>query len=535
MARYYFIIISLLFLLGSCGQVGTITGGDDDVSAPKVLLDKVSPPMGSINSTPEKITIPFDEFIALNKPAENIRITPSDVKMDYSIKGKSLILKRKEGSWAPHTTYTIYLNRAVKDLTESNDSIMSYVFSTGSFIDSMQTAIQIKDAYTDSPLSGITVGLYTKKLVDDTSKVNAMYYALTDKDGIAQFKNIKNQAFYLYAFEDENRNNRLDATENRAALRDTVPLFAPDTATVVGPVIRLMPPENNTLKVVSNEVFPPATWSIKLNRPLIGEERFEVLTEYKKINIAEEQDSISIYFKTAKTSGTLKGVLHSEDESDTVSKKYFFKETPKLKIKSNLINKRLGVSDTLFLTLNEPVENIDTTLFELIGVAKDDSVKQPFPFQIIQISDLRLGIVFQKEKQEKVFLTVAPKGITGLNYPLEDTLKLEFSLQRERETGTMILEFDSLPPYGILFITNKQTKEVIKVAFDGEEKKVHQINHLNPGEYMFHYLIDEDRNGRWSTGSIFTDREPEKTIWISTTSTIRANWEVKTNLSLDKD
>ncbi|HLW40545.1 MAG TPA: Ig-like domain-containing protein [Brumimicrobium sp.] len=535
MTRISFIIslsIVLFLLLTSCGQVGTITGGERDTTSPQIITKNVQPPMGSINISPQEIRIPFDEYIELNKPAENISVTPADVKFNYTIKNKSLVLIVKEGNWKPNTTYTIYLNRAVRDITEFNDSIIAYVFSTGSFLDSLQTAVQVNDAYTNQPVEGLTVGLYTAPLLDDTSKIEPRYYASTNAKGIAQFKNVKDTVFYVYAFNDENRNNRLGPTEKRAILRKPAVL---DTSLETGPIIRLMPPQNNTLQIVSNEVLPTASWCIGFNRELKDNENFEFLAPQPSHVIwNKEKDSLTAFYETTKNTGSFSGILHNEHSKDTLIKKYAFKESPKLEVKTHLDNKKLSIRDSLTLILNEPLRWIDTNEIVLFGIKKEDSAKHAIDYTIDSISPIEIRFSFDRKKQEKLFLNIPPQALQGLNFSLTDSLNLDFTLQEAKETGTMIVEFDTLPEYGILYITHQQTKKEYKVNFDGIEKTNHRLDFMDPGEYSFHYLVDKDKNGTWTTGSLFEELDAEKVIWFPVTSTIRANWEVKTTLPIKK-
>ena len=537
MALYRYIIFLLgVVLLSACGQVGEVTGGEEDRTAPQVKIDKVIPPMSSINIAPQKITIPFEEFIELNKPAENIRVTPADVQLNYEIKKKSLVLTVKEGEWQKNTTYTIYLNRAVKDITESNDSIMSYVFSTGSFIDSLQTVVKVVDAYTGNVVDGVTVGLYTKPLIDDTSKISPRYITSTNKDGIATFKHIKSADFYAYAFDDENRNNRLDATEKRAYLNTAVTLYDTDTVEIIGPVIRLMPPEETELKVSNNEFASAGIWGLRFNRPLNEDEDFvpldfdeEKLKDYLVWN--EDKDSVTVFYALTESSGTLSGLLKTAEKTDTINRKYFYRQKPNLAVNSNLVNRKLLYNDSLKFIVSEPIQSIDTSLIEFSAILKGDSIAIPQAFEYVPLSNREFALYFEKGKQEKLLLNIPPAAITGINLTMKDSLKYDFSLQLERETGTMIIEFDSIPPYGVLFITSKRTKEEIAVVFDGIEKLTHTLSYVQPDQYEFKFLIDEDKNGKWSTGSIFTNKEAETMIVFPDVTTIRANWSVKTTLA----
>lgn len=533
MARIHYIILGIfsLFLL-SCGQVGSITGGDVDTTSPRVITEGVIPPMESTNISPQTITIPFDEFIEFNKPAENIRVTPADVKLNYAIRKKSVVLSVKSGNWAPNTTYTIYLNRAVKDITEANDSIIAYVFSTGGFLDSLKTAVQVEDAFTGKPVSGVTVGLFTQKLINDTSNIEPRYYASSDDKGIAKFQFIKDTTFFVYAFEDDNLNNRIDATEKRAVLNSPVEL---DTAFETGPIIRLMSPETKNIQVLNNDVTPPATWRISFNRPLNEQDSFSFISPKPKFVLwNNSKDSLTAFFESNATSGSFSGILHSAEKSDTINKKYFFKDKNNLKLSftNNLNNRKLWASDTLKFKSNEPILYFDKTHIKLEALRAGDSIQSPLEFEVENVSSIEKGIYFDKNNIEKVFLSISPEAIQGQNHPLKDSINLDFTLQKEKETGVMIIEFDTIPAYGILVITNKASKYEKKVIFDGIEKSTHRIEFLQPGDYSFHYIYDVDRNGRWSTGSIFDDKEPEIIHWFASSTTIRANWEVKTELSI---
>ena len=65
MASYRYLILLLLFIISTCAQVGTITGGGPDASAPKPISEKVVPLNGSTNFHGNHLEIPFDEFFKL--------------------------------------------------------------------------------------------------------------------------------------------------------------------------------------------------------------------------------------------------------------------------------------------------------------------------------------------------------------------------------------------------------------------------------------------------------------------------------------
>jgi uncharacterized protein (DUF2141 family) len=534
MARFHSVVILLLatFLIAACGQVGTITGGAVDKTAPQPILSEIQPPMASKNTYPEKIVIPFDEFIALNKPGENIRVIPNDVNLEPSIKRKSLVLEKTEGEWQENTTYAVYLSRAVKDITEQNDSLMVYVFSTGQFLDSLQTAVKVVDAFTNQPLKSITVGLYENKLLDDTSKVEPRYISSTDEDGVALFQYLKKGPFYAYAFEDENRNNRMDENEKRAGLES---LVYGDTGIVTGPIMRLMPPKKTgEWEVKSNEVILPGNWCMSFSKPLDTSVSFN-FQDLEPISSEwnEYRDSVTHYFLNKNNSGSYKVIIEEENRRDTVSKKFFFKTPYEYKVETNIINYMLLAGDTLKISLEEPILNYDKSLMKAQYKKIGDSVFTPLDFTVDR-TDLKSALVIHDLSVNEVEFTIYPKGLNGYNKAQKDSVFINYTVQPEEKAGNLEVEFDTIAPYGILHLLDSKKNVVDEVAFNGNQNESVIFKNLQPGKYSFYFVVDEDRNGKWSTGSLFNSKEPEKVIWFLNPSTVRANWEVKTTLSITK-
>ena len=95
---------SITLLLLSCAQIVPLTGGEEDVDAPKEL--KCSPINGTTNFNAPTVVIEFDEFIKLtNLTSQLIVSPPMEIAPEISVKGKKLMLKIKS-KLAPATTYS---------------------------------------------------------------------------------------------------------------------------------------------------------------------------------------------------------------------------------------------------------------------------------------------------------------------------------------------------------------------------------------------------------------------------------------------
>jgi uncharacterized protein (DUF2141 family) len=531
MGRYFILIevLLLIVLFASCGQVGIISGGPVDKIAPKPIMEEVAPPMASLNTYPDEIRIPFDEFIALNKPSENIRVVPDDVKLEPSIRKKTLVLKPIKGEWKDNTTYAIYLKRAVKDITEANDSIMSFVFSTGDYIDSLVSQVRVIDAFDGKPVKDINVGLYSAPFTDDTSKVFPRYIAITDENGVAQFNYLMDAPFYVYAFKDENKNNQLDPAERRGRLAQQI------TGTVERnedsiPEIRLMPPApRKELKIRTNEVDDPPYWKIGFGQRV----RADISISYpedkqpKGERWSDKGDSVVLIYGPSKPSDRYTLYYDYRGEKDTLNKKFLIKKERKYDFETNLSRGVLLIGDTLSFRLNQAIDLVNRDKIQLEGVKKEDTIRQEIPYDVVRSFADEVQF-FHARDFDSIYLTMLPGAVNGYDFKLEDTLSINYLIQGKEKVGELIIRLDTIPPYGIFQMLNEKG-EVLKELDDITTRELTFPN-LQPGNYKFRYILDENRDGKWTTGDIFEGTDAEYVLFFKDALTVRANWDVKGEL-----
>ena len=119
MLQRFLLVLIPLILIG-CAQVGTLSGGERDRVAPQLI--SCQPKMGEKNINPSVIRLQFDEFVQLSNPTESIRLEPADATINATLIKKSLVVSLK-GDLNPNTTYSLYVDGGIKDVTEGNDSI----------------------------------------------------------------------------------------------------------------------------------------------------------------------------------------------------------------------------------------------------------------------------------------------------------------------------------------------------------------------------------------------------------------------------
>ena len=227
------IYVLLLFFCFSCANIVPLTGGDKDVSPPKLL--SVFPENEKVLFKDNRISMTFDEAVQVNQ-AEKMFFSPYiDNDVNIEAKGDELIISF-ENEFKENTTYTIILNNKVKDVTEGNVlQNLEYTFSTGSIIDTLYIRGTVLDALTKTPIENVNVGLYSTQVDSDSLlyKQKPDYLALSDKDGYFRFSNLANNSFTLLALEDIDNNLKFNLPQEKVGFITERIVPSPEDITVL--------------------------------------------------------------------------------------------------------------------------------------------------------------------------------------------------------------------------------------------------------------------------------------------------------------
>jgi uncharacterized protein (DUF2141 family) len=203
------ILLQQLLLQSGCAHMVPPTGGDRDSIPPLPL--KSSPKDSMLNYSGNKITIDFNEFIELDKPFENVILSPNPNKQPVvESKLRTLTIKLKD-SLLPNTTYSIDFGNAIKDINEGNVlKDFKFIFSTGNTIETNELSGKVILAETGKPDSTLIVSLYNKLDDSAVAKQKPFYYTRLKGDGSFRFTNLAAGAFNIYALKDLNGNKQYD-------------------------------------------------------------------------------------------------------------------------------------------------------------------------------------------------------------------------------------------------------------------------------------------------------------------------------------
>jgi uncharacterized protein (DUF2141 family) len=197
-----FFVYASSVLESGCATIGSPVGGPRD-SIPPVLLD-ADPPNGSLHFNENRITLTYNEYVQLMKLQDNLLVSPTPkITPNVDFKLKTVTIKIRD-TLEPNTTYRFDFGNSIADNNEGNAiKHYSYIFSTGSYIDSLQFSGNVQLAETGKRDSTLLVFLY--KDLDDSAvlKHKPRYISRLDSMGNFTFYNLPRGIYNVYALKDE--------------------------------------------------------------------------------------------------------------------------------------------------------------------------------------------------------------------------------------------------------------------------------------------------------------------------------------------
>ncbi|MFN8842609.1 MAG: Ig-like domain-containing protein [Chryseotalea sp.] len=551
------LIFIILLFCWSCASQTTPTGGPKDETPPKLL--KTSPANGSINNKTSTIELDFNELIILDKPKDQIIISPFEKDVEYTYRKNTAILKFKN-PLKDSTTYTITFREAIKDITEKNPAIdVQLAFSTGPYIDSLSVSGVCYDIINGKYLNNVTVALQPLSDTFNLFKHKTRLITKTNPEtGQFKFTNLKPGNYQLYAFTDKNNNLIVDSqTEFYAYKKEPIRLVNNIDSAIL-PLVKL---DNRPLKIVSMRDVQNF-YSVKLNK---GYETVKLKTDNPSILLTNNDNNTTVrLYALTKTDSALVNLEITDTAQQTLDTTFYAvfkqdydpKRKEKFKTEFNDVNQYLK-SNLLStkLTFTKPLLFINTdSLF-----IRYDSISR----ETISLSDLRYDtanltltltktlVHFKPEKPDKSKEQPAKKktpnqpilyfgkgSLVSIDNDSLSVKKLEINQIKEEDLAKIFIQpekenqiFELLTTKGNVVLKNKGLKDI---AFE----------EVKPGDYQLRMIVDLNNNGKWDPAFPSLQREAEPVYYYyndegSPTFFVKANWDygpllIKPTLPVDK-
>lgn len=506
MDRFKLLLIGILFL-SSCAQINPLTGGEKDEVAPKPVAKTQHPEQGETNFFGSQLTVSFNEYFVLNDPSNSIRMNPNAGLITSSVNKKSLTVGW-ENALMPNTTYILQLNGTIADLNEKNDTILQFVFSTGSAIDSLNVKGIVTNAFTNEPYSNATIGLYAENV--DPLTTEPLYATRSDKTGAFLFSYLKAGAFQLVAFDDKNKDRIYSATEYLG--------FSPKNISVPTDSLislSLFLPKSNNAKIQANILAPKS--AIVFGKPITTPIRVNDQVAQEIVRFSQD----SILIELPENSSTFYNIVVDQD---TLVKPLTEKEkSTRFTLKSLAYKNYWKTGDTLVFDTKVRITSADTSLISLVDM-KGKSIKYTLSYAKNQFFILpEKGTVnsFKIKFLQNALVSGSAKN---------DSLSIDFTTAIDADLSTLKLNTSVLVGNWLIQLMDNTTVVDELVKLENQSSVV--FEKLIPGNYSLRCIEDVNQNNQWDPGNYETKQLSEKVVRFKLEQKLRPNWEVEETLIL---
>jgi uncharacterized protein (DUF2141 family) len=429
-----------------------------------------------------------------------------------------------------NTTYTLNFNGAVQDITEKNDSIFQFVFSTGNYIDSMNLTGSVTDAFTNKGVKDVLIALYAQQdsIQQDSVPMLAtpIYICQTDGSGNFALNYLKMGSYSVFAIADKNKNLRLDPSESFGFLDEEFVQLRDSISPIQ---FRLFQPNSDSTVVTDVNYEYPGKVTVILSNPT---ENFAIRSSSGIALLKEEvtvEDSLTFWLAEEPISQTF-FIVDLDGKSDTV--RPFYKNTPKgnekqlINITTNLSQGKLLPNEKFTLFFSEPFKYLDTSKLHFYD---KDSVQLPIPsFEQINLST----ITFDTIQNAYHRMELDSGGFMSI-YGNVNQSKITNYIERRPKSyfGTIILNVDSVFADPVIVELLNASQEVV-ARKDLAPKII--FNNVHPEKHQVRLIVDENNDGAWTSGNLEAKMQPEKVIYNKATIEVKSNWEREVDWVLKK-
>ncbi|PHS54283.1 MAG: hypothetical protein COB01_01395 [Lutibacter sp.] len=515
------LLVVLSILISNCAKIGRPTGGKKDSIAP--ILVSATPNHKSINFKAKKIKISFNEYIKLKDVAKQLVISPPQkyapiiTPLGTASKFIKIVILDTLDS---NTTYAFNFGNSIVDNNEENElGNFKYVFSTGTYIDSLNFAGEVSESLESKPINDIDVMLYeyNDSFTDSIIfKEKPRYISNTLDSTLFDLTNLRAGKYLLIALKDVNDNKIYNPKIDKIGfIKDTITIPTDTSLTItlfkeILPFKLSRPIENSKGRIL----FGFEGNGKNLNIKLLG----KTPSNFKHALVFEKGKDTLTYWYNNLEKDSLSFEVKNVNFLDTISVKLRSSKQDTLVLKTN-ISSTLELRDTFSISSSIPITQFDTAKITLIN---KDSISIPFSVKI-DAYKTKLFINFEKELNTSYNLRVLPKTITDIFENTNDTLSYKFSTRTLESYGIINITVSNVISPMIIELLTEKNELVSSNRI--EESTTLNFSNLVPKNYIVRAIFDDNNNGVWDTGNYLKKIYPEKIQYFNTVLELKANWE----------
>jgi uncharacterized protein (DUF2141 family) len=517
------VLVLIISFLISCANRGRPTGGPKDVLAP--LIIKSSPENLTTNFKGNEIKIYFDEYVKIKDLQKQLIISPPmDPEPTVTPLGTAskYITITINDTLDNNTTYAFNFGQSIVDNNEENPyDYFRYVFSTGSYIDSLAVKGQILDAENRSPDAFVSVMLYEK---DSTYTDSVVYkqkpkYITNTLDSLTTFSidNIKPGTYKLVALKDDNGNFTFQQNKDKIGFQEgfiTVP-------TVDLYTLKLFKEELNfdtkrARQVAGQKIAFGFEGDYKtMDIEFLGEQPEGYTTRVTKDPIA---DTLYYWYKPKIELDSTRFIVRNKTFIDTLKHRYRTIDKDTLTIKM-MSSGTLGFSDNLQISGSIPFVKLDK---KQIKILDKDSLNVPFETTYNALDNV-YSFQFEKQESQKYAIQMLPGALEDFFGNVNDTLDYSARTKLYSDYSNVRVTLRNMKyPAIVQLVTDKGDLKYEQFA---TEERLFDFRNLTPGDYYLRVVFDTNGNQKWDSGDFIKQVQAERISYQSEIIEARANWD----------
>lgn len=520
--NFKYILLLFVLTLFSCAKRGSITGGLKDTLAP--VLTSSFPKNFTINFKAKEIKMTFDEYIKLKGLSKQLIISPP-MKYEPLILptnvSKNIIIKIKD-TLLPNTTYSFNFGQSITDNNEGNPlNQFKYVFSTGTYIDSLTLEGTVKDAYSKEVESYVSIMLYE---ANDTFNDSVVYndnprYITNTLDSLKTFKleNIKAGNYFLVAMKDYNSNNKFNPNKDKIGFKKQFITIPTDSVQEVKIFKEVLPFKAfKPIQVSANRMLMPYegkakdyTITFKKGDSIVP----TIVTKFPK------KDSLQIWFKPVIADSLAMAITQDKYKKDFIVK---LRRQKKDSLSINAMqNGSINLKELFKLQSSTPLTHFDNSKMSLIN---KDSVSVAFKTEYDAFNQ-ELLIEFKKDPSEKYKFTFLPGAITDYLDKSNDTLDYNLNTKSLEDYGNLKVNLEKVKHFPVIVELTNEKGDILASEYSEKSTTV-AFNLIDPALYSLRLIYDDNKNREWDSGNYLEKRQTEEVVYFSKDIDVRANWDV---------
>ncbi len=574
------ILVTIITIITACANMATPSGGAYDLDPPKVV--KSTPAFNATNVDKGKIVIEFDENVAVERPTENVIITPPQKAFPViQVVNRRVTVELKD-TLIPNTTYTIDFTNSLTDSNEGNPlENFSYSFSTGDVVDTLAISGRILTADNLEPVKGMYVGLHSNMSDTAFTKIRFERISRTNESGAFTIRGVAPGRYKIYALDDTNRDYMYDNPAEAIAFTDDIiepsferaikydTVFVDTTRTKIDTIKQIgytrFLPDNIVLRsfksgfqrqYLQKYERTPNKLSIFFGAPTempqIESLNFEEKDNWGLLERTTKNDTLIYWIKdkdimamdtlafkityqktdslnqSVPFTDTLRFVDRNRKKPEKEEKKKKKKgeeeepETIFLNMKNN-VSSSWDTYKNIVLEFEEPITDSLSTKISLQQLKDTVYNNIPFKLEVDSLNPRKYTIrnrwLYGQEYKIKID-SASVHSIYGL---WNNTFDQKFKVKTEDEYGQLAIRVsgvDSIPSF--IELLDKSDKPTRKSRV---KDNVAVFRDLIPGTYYARIILDANNNGIWDTGDYHKNLQPEIVCYSPKVFEIKAFFE----------